>query len=80
MKTPYSFLLGVMPRGSHLSAIERGQIIAYNKCGKTSTEIGRLLCRDQQTISRFLKNVEAYGQKSGLVDQRSSLTLVYDGF
>lgn len=53
----------VMPRGTHLSDFEQGQIVAYHHAGKNYSEIGRLLGRKHETIRRFLKDSGNYGTK-----------------
>jgi IS30 family transposase len=50
-----------MPRGPELTSFEIGQILAYRDLGLGPTDIGRKICRDKSTISRFLKDPENYG-------------------
>jgi transposase len=52
-----------MPLRHHLSAFERGQIVAYHGEGLSATDIGKKLGRDRSTISKFLKNPAFDGPK-----------------
>ena len=52
-----------MPRGTELTEFERGQIIAFRELDLGPTEIGKRLKRAKSTISQFLRNPEAYGQR-----------------
>ncbi len=52
---------------SHLSATERGEIVAYLKTGKKPIEIARLLGRHRSTICREIKrgSVDQVQDKNG---------------
>lgn len=52
-----------MAKGSKLSDIEKGQILAYTEAGKSKREIGRLLRRSERVIRNFFNNPATYGQK-----------------
>ncbi|WP_156806277.1 helix-turn-helix domain-containing protein, partial [Streptococcus sp. S784/96/1] len=52
-------------RYSHLSASERGEIIAYLKMGKKTAEIARLLGCHHATIIREIKRGSVVQDKNG---------------
>ena len=52
-----------MPNTTQLSEFEKGQIIAYKKCGKSEREIARKINRSKAVFYIFLKNSKEYGIK-----------------
>lgn len=55
-----------MPRGSYLSEVEKGKILAFLEENVSFREIGRRINRSEKVIRNFVKNKENYGQnKSG---------------
>lgn len=53
-----------MPRGTHFSDNEQGQIRAYKECGKSNRWIAIKMGRDRRAIDRFVGNMDGYGIKS----------------
>ncbi|KRJ97477.1 uncharacterized protein Dyak_GE28378, isoform C [Drosophila yakuba] len=51
-----------MPRGTHLSAEERGLIMGLSESGAKISEIASRVSRHPNTVANFLKNVESYGK------------------
>lgn len=51
-----------MPRGSYLSDIEKGKIIAFREEGVSIREISRRLERSDKAIRTFLKDPDNYGK------------------
>jgi IS30 family transposase len=52
-----------MPRGSHLTEHERGQILAYRNAGLSFREISKKVKRCKSAIGAYLANPDAYGTK-----------------
>jgi IS30 family transposase len=51
-----------MPRGKHLSEIEKGQILAYHSSNCSIREIGRRINRSHNVILNFLAEPDSYGK------------------
>lgn len=51
-----------MPRGTHLTAEERGLILGMRESGKTIAEISSRVDRHINTIANFCKNASSYGK------------------
>lgn len=63
-----------MPRGTELTDLEKGHIIAFNSCGISNREIGRRLSRSESVIRSFLKNQEFYGTNKHNRGRKRKLT------
>lgn len=65
---------------SHLSATERGEIVAYLKMGKKPIEIARLLGRHRSTICREIKrgSVNQVQDKMGNEPISAPISLIVD--
>lgn len=50
-----------MPRGSHLSLVERTKIDLYRESGRTIRDIALTLNRSKTTIQNYVKNPTSYG-------------------
>jgi hypothetical protein len=50
-----------MPRGTKLSDVEQGQILALKKAGLTSAVVGRMLGRTECVVNNFLRRGDTYG-------------------
>ncbi|CAM9970876.1 unnamed protein product, partial [Choristocarpus tenellus] len=62
-----------MPRGSKLTEMEKGIILALHKVGESHRKIAELIGRSKTVVTQFLKDPSSYGSapKSG---RRSKLT------
>ena len=63
-----------MPRGTELTDLEEGHIIAFNSCGISNREIGRRLSRSESVTRRFLKKQEFYGTNKHNRGRKRKLT------
>ena len=52
-----------MPKGTHLSEIEKGQIIAYHDSGLSKSKIANKLNRSFKVVDNFIKLRDNYGGK-----------------
>lgn len=52
-----------MPRGLHLSDIEKGKILAFRSCRLSSRDIARKMNRSNTVVHNFLKNPSNYGNQ-----------------
>src|SRR5438552_4265422 len=52
-----------MPRGSHLTDFEKGQICALESTGKSHRQIAKELKRSHAVIDNYLRDKEGYGSK-----------------
>lgn len=59
----FHWICEMAPRGKRLTDVEKGQIIAFNSCGKSKKAIARDLDRSEDLIRRFLADPSAYGTK-----------------
>ena len=51
-----------MPRGTYLSDVEKGKILAFLENGLSFREIGRKLGRSDKVVRNFAKNQSQYGK------------------
>ena len=51
-----------MPRGTYLSDVEKGEILAFLKNRLSFREIGRKLVRSDKVVRNFAKNQSQYGK------------------
>jgi transposase len=59
----FKLFLNLVPRGTYLNDIEKGQILAHHEHGLGMREIGRKIGRSDKVVASFLKNPEEYGTK-----------------
>lgn len=52
-----------MPRGTYLSEVEQGEILAYRENNLTVREIVHRLKRSHHVVVNYLKDPELYGSK-----------------
>ena len=52
-----------MPRGTVLTDLQKGQIMAYNDANKSIRQIDVAINRSKTVVGNFLKNPEAYNAK-----------------
>ena len=62
-----------MPKRTHLSDSEKGEIEALRECGSSGREISKRIKRSKTVVYNFLKNPRMYGMKKELGDQKFSL-------